>query len=80
MHNLLLEFYFKIFCTSYATNLLLLILFFPRDISYNEIVLLFLCVLGQIKIFWSLYAIKFCVSQNGANPGDMLLFHNFSPV
>lgn len=39
-HNLLLEFYFKFFCsTSNVRSLLLLILFFPIDISYNKIVL-----------------------------------------
>lgn len=47
MHNPLLEFYFRILCTSNARNLLLLILFFPIDISHNKTVLFFLCVLYQ---------------------------------
>lgn len=36
MQNLLLEFYFKIFCTSNAANFLL-ILFFLTGISYTKI-------------------------------------------
>lgn len=39
MHSLLLEFYFKSFCTSNARNLFLLIILLQIDISYNKIVL-----------------------------------------
>lgn len=80
MHNLLLEFYFRILCTSNARNLLLLILFFPIDISHNKIVLFFFSVCVISRLFCHcMQSNKFDISQNGANWGDVFSFHNLSP-
>lgn len=79
MLNLLLESYFKFFCTSDTRNLFLLILFSATDISYNKILLFVsMCInSSQDCLVTACSQSNWCLRM--VLIGDKL-FQNFSPL